>query len=98
MKKFKVGILTFSDGRKYIHDDLLATNQRYQDQLEKALEATGQVKVFAGEEIIWNPEIACRESQRLESAGVDITIFNYAIWCFPNFSAIATNFAPSPYL
>ncbi len=98
MKKIKVGILTFSDGRKYIHDDLLATNQRYQDQLEKALCRTGQVEVFAGNEIIWNPEVARIESQRLGSLGVDITIFNYAIWCFPNLSAIATNFAPGPYL
>lgn len=98
MKKIKVGILTFSDGRKYIHDDLLATNQRYQDQLERTLNKTGQVEVFAGNEIIWNPEVARRESRRLETAGVDVTIFNYAIWCFPNLSAIATNFAPSPYL
>lgn len=98
MKKIKVGILTFSDGRKYIHDDLLETNQRYQDQLEKALTETGQVEVYSGNEIVWAPDIARIESKRLESAGVDLTIFNYAIWCFPNLSAIATNFAPSPYL
>jgi len=98
MKKFKVGILTFSDGRKYVHDDLLTINRRYQDQLEKALEATGQVEVFAGKEILWNPEVARAESQRLASEGVELTIFNYAIWCFPHLSAIATNFAPAPYL
>lgn len=98
MKKIKAGILTFSDGRKYIHDDLLETNQRYQNQLAKALAETGQVEVFGGSEIVWNPEVARHESQRLGSMGVDVTIFNYAIWCFPNLSAIATNFAPSPYL
>ncbi len=45
MRKIKVGILTFSDGRKYIHEDLLATNQRYQDRLAKALEAQGELRL-----------------------------------------------------
>ncbi|MHB8627029.1 MAG: L-fucose/L-arabinose isomerase family protein [Aggregatilineales bacterium] len=96
--KRKVGILTFSDGRKYIHDDLLEVNQRYQNQLAEALEATGEVEVVAGQEIIWTPEIAQREGQRLAQAGVQLTIFNYAIWTFPHLAGIATRFAPRPYL
>ncbi len=97
-KKTKVGILTFSDGRKYIHDTLVGLNQKYQDRLAETLEATGEVEVIAGEEIIWTPEGAKRESQRLAQAGVDMTIFNYAIWAFPHLSAICTTFAPGPYL
>jgi L-fucose isomerase len=98
LSKFKVGILTFSDGRKYIHDTLVNLNQNYQDRLAKALDATGQVEVLAGQEIIWTPEGARTEGRRLREAGVDVTIFNYAIWAFPHLSAIATNFAPGPYL
>ena len=56
IRKVKVGILTFSDGRKYIHDTLVELNQRYQDRLAEALEATGQVEVVAGQGIIWTPE------------------------------------------
>jgi len=97
MKK-RVGILTFSDGRKYIHEDILETNQRYQDGLASALEASGECEVFAGQEIIWTPEIAQREGKRLAAADVDLTIFNYAIWAYPHLSAVATNFAPGPYL
>ena len=98
MRKFKVGILTFSDGRKYIHDDLLATNQRYQERLARTLEATGEIEVVAGTEIIWTPNIARREGQRLAAAGVDLTIFNYAIWAFPHLTGIASRFAPGPFL
>ncbi len=98
MQKFKVGILTFSDGRKFIHDDLLATNQRYQNRLAQALEATGQVEVITGAEIIWTPNIARREAERLAQAGVDLTIFNYAIWAFPHLAGIASQFAPGPFL
>lgn len=96
--KRKVGVLTFSDGRRYIHEELLETNWRYQDRLVKALEATGEIEVVAGEEIIWSPKVARREGQRLAAAGVDVTIFNYAIWAFPNLSGVASRFAPGPFL
>jgi L-fucose/D-arabinose isomerase len=95
--KMKVGVLTFSDGRAYVHQDLLATNQRYHDRLVHALEKSG-VEVVAGEQIVWTPEIARHESRRIAKAAVDLTIFNYAIWAFPHFSAIATQFAPAPFL
>ena len=98
MKKRKVGILTFSDGRKYIHEDLLAVNQRYQERLVQALEATGEVEAIAGEEIVWTPELAQREGRRLAAAGAELTIFNFAIWTFPHLTAVATRFAPGPYL
>lgn len=96
--KIKVGILTFSDGREYIHTDLLPVNQRYQDELAKALEATDEIEVYAGSEIINSNISAKKESIKLKEAGVELTIFNYAIWCYPQFTAIATNFAPGPYL
>src|SRR5450759_1342245 len=98
IRKTKVGILTFSDGRKYIHDSLVELNLRYQERLAKALEATGLVEVVPGREIIWNSEGARNEGRYLQQAGVDMTILNYAIWAFPNLTAIATTFAPGPYL
>jgi L-fucose isomerase len=98
MRKLKVGILTFSDGRKYIHDDLLETNQRYQQRLATALAATGIVEPVPGREIIWTSEGAQAEGRRLAAEGCDCTIFNYAIWCYPHLSAMAANFAPGPFL
>ncbi len=73
-------------------------NQRYQLRLTNALTQTEETKVVAADEIIWNPEVARLESLMLQNSGVEVTIFNYAIWCFPNVSAIATNFLPEPYL
>ena len=98
MRKPKVGILTFSDGRKYIHENLLPLNRRYQDGLVKALEATGEVETVAGQEIIWNSRLASREAGRLAAAGCDLTICNYAIWCYPHLTAVATGFAPGRHL
>ena len=98
IRKIKVGILTFSDGRKYIHDTLVELNRNYQNKLANALEATGEVEAVQAEDIIWNAETARTEGRRMLEKQVDITILNYAIWAFPNLAAIATNFAPGPYL
>jgi L-fucose isomerase len=98
MRKTKVGILTFSDGRKYIHESLVDLNHRYQTNLAMALEASGEVEVVQGREIIWTPHTAQTEGRRLAEAGCDLTICNYAIWCYPHLTALATAFAPGPFL
>jgi len=98
MRKTKVGIVTFSDGRDYIHQSLEELNWRYQRKLAAALERTGEVEVVQAEEIVWNNETANRQGRRLAEAGCDITILNYAIWCYPHLSALVTRFAPGPFL
>ncbi len=97
-KKIKVGLLTMSDGRPYIHDDMLELNRGYQRDIKAALEATGEIEVVEGEHIINSNELAVSESKRLMLADVELTIFSYAIWCYPQYSVVATNFAPGPYI
>ena len=96
--KIKVGLLTLSDGRKYIHDDLLEVNWRYQNGVAAALEGTGEIEVVAGRDIIWTSELARNEASRLAQEGCQLTIFNYAIWAFPHLTAVASKFAPGPFL
>ena len=79
LRPVKVGVLTVSDGRDYIHEDLLPVTRRYQEQIVAALQKEG-FEVVAGNEIVWNAESARRESRRLAAETVDLTIFNYAIW------------------
>jgi L-fucose/D-arabinose isomerase len=98
MTKRKVGLLTFSDGRKFAHEMQREMNLDFQNKLRARLEATGEYEVVAGEEIVWHPEVAKREGRRLREAGVEATILNYAVWCFPHLTMIATEFAPGPYL
>jgi L-fucose isomerase len=98
MRKTKVGILTFSDGRRYIHDSLVDLNRRYQSEVARALAATGEVEVVEGQAIINTPRVAGEEGRRLATECCDLTICNYAIWCYPHLTALATAFAPGPYL
>jgi len=98
MRKRKVGLLTFSDGRKFAHEMLRGMNLDFQNRFRARLEATGEYEVVAGQEIVWHPDVAKSEGRRLREAGVEATILNYAVWCFPHLTLIATEFAPGPYL
>jgi len=98
MRKYRVGILTFSDERPYLHQWHRDTNTRYQGRLKRALEMTGEVEVIEGKEIIGSSTAARVEADRLNRASVDLTVFNYAIWCYPRLSAIAATLLKGPFL
>lgn len=98
MNKIKVGILTFSDGRKAVHSQVQEVCQRFQNVLEQALRETGEVEPIVGQEIICSAESAQTQSKRLAALGCEVTIFNFAVWSFPHFSVIAAQFVPKPIL
>ena len=52
MKKFKVGLLTMSDGRPYLHNLQYDMNLGYQKQIRERLEATGLVEVVEGSAVL----------------------------------------------
>ena len=98
MRKFRVGLLTFSDGREYLHKAHLATNLRYQNRVKTEIEATGEAQVIDGQAVVWDSVTARQEAGRLQQSGVDLVIFNYAIWCYPHLSAIAATLLQKPIL
>lgn len=97
-KKRRLGILTFSDGRKAVHEELLPVNQKFLDQLVKTLEDTGELELVVGEKIIYRTEQAKEEADRLKAAKVDGTILNFSIWSFPHLPVIAAENGQGPYL
>ncbi len=98
MEPRKVGILTFSDGRAAVHRDVEAMNWEFQSQLAQTLRDTGEVEPVEGKEIVWTTELAKKEASRLSRVGCELTIFNFAVWSFPHLAAIASRFAPGPFL
>lgn len=98
MKKIKVGLLTMSDGRIYLHEEYEQLNFEKQHAIAAALTATGLFEVVEGTRIINANNVAKEEGIRLRENGVEATIFNYTIWCYPQYTMVAQNFAPGPYL
>lgn len=97
MKRPKVGILTFSDGRPHMHQSLLPLTRQFQARLGARLEEAGW-DVVGGRDIVWTTDLAQSEGRYLAAQGVESVIFNYGIWAFPHFSAIASEFVPQPIL
>lgn len=98
MRKFKVGLLTMSDGRPHLNELQKKMNMDYQEDIRRRLTETGLVEVVGGTAPVNSNAAAKEEALRLKQAGVEMTIFNYAIWCYPQYTAVAANFAPGPYL
>ncbi|MDQ7841406.1 MAG: L-fucose/L-arabinose isomerase family protein [bacterium] len=97
MRTPKVGILTFSDGRRHVHSELLPMTREFEGRLTRRLREAGW-EVVTGRDIIWTTDLAKSEAQYLAAERVDATIFNFAIWSFPHLAAIASQFAPGPFL
>jgi L-fucose isomerase len=79
-------------------EPIVKMNMGYQRDIQERLEATGLVEVVAGNAPVNSNTVAKTEAMRLKGEGVEITIFNYAIWCYPQYTAVAANFAPGPYI
>ena len=75
MKRIKIGILTMSDGREYLHEEYEEMNLRYQRDIAAALEATGDFEVVQGQCAIHTNAEARAEGQRLRDANVEAAVF-----------------------
>ncbi len=98
MQKIKLGLLTMSDGREHLHREYMPIMMKYQQDIVSALEASGRYEVVAAEAPLHTNEEAKLAAQKLRQANVDVTMINYSIWCYPQFTAVATAIAPGPFL
>ena len=94
----RVGVLSFSDGRDRVHQGLIPDIMTNEEALVTALAATGEVEVVRGRTIVHNPKEAREEARRMVSDGVHVLIFHISVFAFPNYMAIAANYARLPVL
>ncbi|MBN1836815.1 MAG: L-fucose/L-arabinose isomerase family protein [Spirochaetales bacterium] len=95
MKKFKIGVLTFGDGREFLKRDLEPVNAKFQQKVKSHLEADG-FEVAAANEVIWNNRLAVKYGKWLRAEDVDCVMFNYCVWAWPGFARMAAQFCPKP--
>jgi L-fucose isomerase len=92
-----VGLLTFSDGRDFVHRDLIELLGRVEDEIAGELAAAGHRVVRAGE-AVWTNDGATSAARRVAADRPDLTIFNIPVWAFPHFSMLAARSTPGPIL
>src|SRR5260221_14766369 len=93
----RIGLLTFSDGRDFVHRDLVPFLTDIEQKIVAALTAGGH-EVIRGEEPIWTNELATQEARRVADARPDLTIFNIPVWAFPHFTMLAAHSTPGAML
>lgn len=93
----RIGLLTFSDGRDFVHRDLTVFLADVEQKISSALTARGH-EVIRGEEPVWTNELATREARRVADARPDLTIFNIPVWAFPHFTMLAAHATPGALL
>jgi len=94
-RKPKVGILTFGDGRDFLSEPLRGVNEKFTGELRTRLEADG-FEVVVGDEVIRQNHLAEKNGRKLAAAGVECTIFLYAVWAWPQYTRVAAQFCPTP--
>jgi L-fucose isomerase len=93
----RVGILSFSDGRDFVHKDVASFVAEVEARIAVACQASGH-DVVRGSEPITSNHVAVYEARRLAAQRPDITIFNYPVWAFPHFSVHAAHATTGPLL
>jgi L-fucose isomerase len=93
----KVGLLTFSDGRGFVHRDIEEFARGVEDDIARALTGAGH-EVVRADQVVWTNESASTEARRVADGRPDLTIFNIPVWAFPHFSMLAARATPGPIL
>jgi L-fucose/D-arabinose isomerase len=94
----RVGVLSFPDGRKRVHDGLAPYIAEQAGRIKAALEATGEVEVTLAEEIIWHPELARAQSAAIAAGRPDALILNLPVFAFPHLAVLAAQLQSVPLL
>jgi L-fucose isomerase len=93
----RVGILSFSDGRDFVHQGIASFGAAVEGRIATACRASG-FEVVLGTEPITSNQVAVREARRMAVERPDLTIFNYPVWAFPHFSVHAAKATTGPLL
>jgi L-fucose isomerase len=91
----RIALLSFSDGRHFVHRDVAAFVAEAEGRVASALVELGHEVVLAGDPVT-SPEEAVAAARRAAAAQPDLTVFHYAVWSFPHFSVAAARATAGP--
>lgn len=95
---FRVGLLSFSDGRQRVHQTLEAGIRRHAGLLAQAISNDPLLTAVPSPEIVHSAAQARSLAREARAAGVEAAVFNIPVFAFPNFSLIAARLLEMPVL
>ncbi|WP_329055875.1 L-fucose/L-arabinose isomerase family protein [Amycolatopsis sp. NBC_01488] len=91
----RVGVISLSDGRDYVHSGIAGFVRGTEDRLVAALAEAGHDVVRASAPVSANT-VATSVAREVEAAGVDLTVLHYCVWAFPHFTMLAAGALSGP--
>lgn len=91
----RIGLVSISDGRGHVHARNAEFITTKQNALAESLTTAGH-EVVRGSDIVATNEAATRVAREVAASDVDLTVFYYAVWSFPNFTMLAAEATRSP--
>jgi L-fucose isomerase len=95
---FRVGLLSFSDGRLRVHESLAGVIERHETALLDAIGRDPQLAAIPASEIIHSIAQARAAAKEMRAAGVEALVFNIPVFAFPNYSLMAARLLEMPVL
>ena len=91
----RIGVISISDGRDYVHGDVVEFVRTTEKRLVQALTRAGH-EVVTGRDPVWTNEMATSVAREVAASSPDVTVLHYAVWAFPHFSMLAAGATPGP--
>ena len=95
---FRVGLLSFSDGRLRVHRTLEDTIHAHGALLVEAIGEDPLLEPICATQIAFSSRIARSIAREMKAAGIEAAVFNIPVFAFPNFSLIAARLLELPVL
>jgi L-fucose isomerase len=95
---YRVGILSFSDGRPRVHDSLVETVNRHARVLAEAIRRDPLLRLLEPAEIVHSVAGTRLAAKETRSRDAEAVVFNIPVFAFPNFSLLAARILEMPVL
>jgi L-fucose isomerase len=93
---FRVGLLSFSDGRLRVHETLIHAIRSHESTLASAIAQDPLLEPIPAEEIIHSVAQSRTAAKQMRGAGVEAAVFNIPVFAFPNYSLMAARLLDMP--
>jgi L-fucose isomerase len=93
---YRVGLLSFSDGRQRVHETLAGAIGNHEATLLNAIEKDPMLEVIPAKEIIHSVAQAKAVAKQMRGAGIEAAVFNIPVFAFPNYSLMAARLLEMP--
>lgn len=95
---FRVGLLSFSDGRPSVHESLKEAIGRHASTLARAIERDPRLEAVPADDIIHSIAQGKAAARQMRAAGAEAVVFNIPVFAFPNYSLMAARLLEMPVL